>query len=96
MSSVRKGRDIDSALCKKGFHKEIDGRHVLYFLAGSAQIRTMMSHGMLGQTVNVWLISQMAHQLHLSKSQFLDLIDCPLNETGYRAILREQGRGFVQ
>ena len=87
MGSSRKGRDIDSALCKKGFRRDVSGRHIRYFLQGSEEIRTMMSHGMLGQTVDTWFISQMAHQLRLTKKQFLDLIDCTLDEEGYREIL---------
>jgi len=46
---------------------------------------------MLGSTLCAKLISLMARQLHLTKNQFLDLIDCPLDEEGYRAILRKSG-----
>ena len=44
-------------------------------------------------TLSDELISLMSHQLHLTKSQFLDLIDCSLDEAGYREILK--GRGLV-
>ena len=90
MGSSRKGRDIDSSLCKKGFLRDSSGKHVRYFLQGSEEIRTIMSHGMFGETVDAWLISQMARQLRLTKAQFLDLIDCSMDEAAYRAILGEQ------
>ena len=86
MSRVRQGRDIDAALCKKGFRRETDGDHVCYLLTNS-HVRTKVSHGTMGDTIGVNLISRMARQLHLSKAQFLDLIDCTLGEDGYRAIL---------
>ena len=90
MSSVRKGRNIDSALCKKGFQRETDGDHIRYVLSGT-DVKTKVSHGAMGDTIGANLISRMARQLHLTKKQFLALIDCPLNEDGYRAILEELG-----
>lgn len=92
MGSSRSGRDIDSALTKKGFEKAKDGDHVRYYLydrnTGATLAQTKMSHGV--KTVGAPLIAQMARQLHLTKVQFLDLIDCTLDEDGYRDILREQ------
>ena len=90
MGRVRKGRDIDVALRKKGFRREIDGDHFCYFLTGS-KVKTKMNHGMMGHTIGPELLGLMARQLHLIKARFLDLVDCPLDETGYRDILREQG-----
>jgi len=90
MGSNRTGRNIDSALCRKGFRRDISGRHIRYFFRDSKEIRTMMSHGMFGQTIEPWIISQMALQLRLTKLQFLDLIDCTLDEDGYRKILHKK------
>ena len=90
MSSTRKGRDIDAALRKKGFSREVSGDHIYYYF-GSTRVKTKMSHGMMGSSLSVELIGDMARQLRLTKKQFLALIDCPLNETGYRAILEELG-----
>lgn len=89
MGRVRKGRDIDTALCKKGFRREIDGDHFCYFLTGS-KVKTKMSHGMMGHTIGAQLLGLMARQLHLTKALFLDLIDCTLDEAGYRDILNSQ------
>lgn len=90
MGRVRKGRDIDAALCKKGFRREIDGDHFCCFLTGS-KVKTKTSHGMMGHAIGPELLGLMARQLHLTKARFLDLIDCPLDETAYREILRDQG-----
>ena len=88
-SNNRKGRDIDAALRKKGFRCETDGKHVWYNFTGIPKtgIKVMMSHGMRGETIGVDLISRMSRQLHLSKEQFLGLIDCHLDADGYRAII---------
>jgi len=90
MGSTRKGRDIHAALRKKGFQYDSTGDHVYYFF-GETSVRTKMSHGMMGMSVGAPLLSQMARQLHLTNSQFLDLIDCSMDEGGYLAILLEQG-----
>ena len=90
MSKVRKGRVVNAALCKKGFRREVDGDHVCYEFPGS-DVRTKISHGMLGQDIGRELLGLMARQVHLNFSQFLELIDCSLGKEGYRAILSEHG-----
>ena len=91
MGSPRKGRDIDSALRKKGFRYDRSGKHIWYYFRDSngedSNIKVMMSHGMMGHSLSSKLIGDMARQLCLSTRQFLDLIDCSLDEAGYRAIL---------
>ena len=98
MSNSRKGRDIDSALMRKGFEKTKDSDHVRYYFydrqTGATLAQTKISHGMMGVSIGAPLISQMASQLHLTKAQFLDLIDCSLDEAGYREILKGQGFGI--
>ena len=95
MSSVRSGRAIDAALRKKGFRRDLDGKHIWYyfqdFQGEDSSVKIMMSHGVFGETIGASLISQMARQLHLSKTQFLDLIDCSMDEAEYRTVLHEQG-----
>ena len=54
-------------------------------------VRTMLSHGVLGDSIGADLISRMSRQLHLSKEQFLDLIDCHLDADGYQAIVERLG-----
>ena len=94
MSNVRSARDIDKALRKKGFRREMDGKHIHYFFPGAnggkSGIFTSISHGMGSTTIGDTLLGLMTRQLHLTKKQFLDLIDCPISEEDYRTILREQ------
>ena len=93
MSSTRSGRTIDAALRKKGFVRSVDSDHVVYrFFSEFSELlsRTKISHGMMGSTLSVNLISLMARQLRLKKNQFLDLIDCPLDEKGYREIVENK------
>ncbi len=45
----------------------------------------------MGETIGANLLSQMSRQLHLTKAQFLALIDCTLSEEGFRDILKGQG-----
>jgi hypothetical protein len=95
MSSTRSGRAIDAALRKKGFVRSVDSDHVVYRLFSTDEellARTKMSHGMMGSSINASLISVMARQLYLTKDRFLELVDCSLNEEGYRRILEQLER----
>jgi len=87
MGNVRSGRQIDSALCKKGFRRTTIGKHIHYFFGEDSLIVTHMSHGAMSDTIAANLISKMARQLGLTKKQFLALIDCTLDKDGYREIL---------
>jgi hypothetical protein len=87
MGSTRKGRDIDAALRKKGFRRDKTGDHYYYFF-GATRIRTKISHGMLSSSLSAELIGSMSRQLRLTKAHFLDLVDCTLDEEGYRAMLQ--------
>jgi hypothetical protein len=95
MSKTYSGREIDSALVKKGFRREIDGDHIHYCLMSRAgkksTIRTKISHGMMGDSLSADLTAKMARQLHLTKRQFLDFVDCHLSEDHYRKILNTKG-----
>ena len=91
MGSNRKGRDIDAALCKKGFRCANDGKHIRYVLTGHTGVRTMISHGMMGTSLSAKLIGDMARQLRLSKNQFLALIDCTMSADEYREMIETQG-----
>jgi hypothetical protein len=92
VGNVRSGRDIDASLRKKGCRCDVRGKHIWYFFRKSdgsdSRVATVMSHGMMGSTVCADLIGKMARQLRLTKTQFLDLIDCRLSEKDYRQILQ--------
>ena len=88
MGSTRKGRDIDSALRRKGFNRNVSADHIFYHF-GNTKIGTKMSHGMMSSSLGAKLIGEMARQLHLSKTQFLALVDCTMNADEYWAIVGE-------
>jgi len=90
MGNVRKGRDIDVGLCGAGFIREVDGDHIRYVLTGT-DVQTKISHGMKGHDVGRELVGLMARQLHLTKRQFLALIDGEMSEDECREILRNGG-----
>ncbi len=96
MGNARSGRDIDAALRRKGFRRVMDGKHIQYFFqtpdGRDSHIMTFVSHGMMGGSIGAPLISQMARQLRIGKQQFLALIDCTLDETGYREMLQAADR----
>jgi len=79
------------SLTKKGFtdapgdHKFLELHH-----NGKLFIRTKISHGAAHDIGNE-LISKMAHQCKLDKSDFHDLVNCPLSAEDYLALLIRKG-----
>ncbi len=91
--AVRAKRDVESTLLKKGFQRD-HGDHVwfIYYTQEGKKttVRTKTSHGStkdLGDS----LLKEMSRQVRISKSQFLDLIDCPLSQAAYEKLLSEGG-----
>lgn len=85
-------RKIESAISSKGFR--IDNTkhcHFIYYTIDGLRtsVKTHTSHGAKGP-INDFLISQMARQCKLQRSQFVDLVNCPLSREAYERILREQ------
>lgn len=83
---TRKQSEVEAALVRKGF-RESDTHH-RYFIyhteAGlKSKIRTRTSHG--GKELDDWLLAQMAKQCGVSRKDFLDLVDCPLERKVYEA-----------
>lgn len=89
MSSL-KSRKVESSLKKKGFIQQPgDHKYFYYYNNGVlTDVRTKTSH--CGQDINDYLINKMAKQVHLNKSDFMDLINCPLSKEEYAEKLREQ------
>lgn len=78
------------ALLKKGFRKaEGDHHFYLYYYKGKVVAKTKMSHN--DQDIGDHLISKMYKQCKISKREFFDLIECPLDEAGYVELLRQNG-----
>jgi hypothetical protein len=87
----RDQRDVEAALLVKGFRRK-DGNHrfLHYFsLTGlKTQVFTKTSHNMKQISDN--LLSLMARQCRLTNKLFANLLDCPLDQSGYEAELKEQ------
>jgi predicted RNA binding protein YcfA (HicA-like mRNA interferase family) len=78
------------ALLKKGFKKQEGSHHFyLYYHDGKLVAKTMVSHN--DQEIGNKLISKMYKQCCISKDEFLDLVNCPLDQEGYIKILKSNG-----
>jgi hypothetical protein len=90
MGRVFEGRQADAAFRRKGFIRDISGDHFWYLFPNQNGLgiltQTKISHGMMGSTLSASLINKMARQLHLTKNQFLDFIDCRMSEKEYRTL----------
>jgi predicted deacetylase len=81
---------VDRALLGKlGFEKTETHHHVYrLWLDGVLVARTYISHG--GRELSRYHVSQMAKQVHLRTSEFVDAIHCPLSRENYERLLRER------
>ena len=90
----RPTRRIRRALRKKGFRLEQDGKHERYVLVDQdgrdTSVYTVISRGSSYRDYGDKLLSYMASELLLSRSQLLDLIDCPLGYLEYLKLVRQQ------
>ena len=85
---TRAREDIDAALQRKGFTKEAgDHSYYIYWnLAGQKTIKkTKMSHGSSHKTIGDPLLGIMARQVGLTKKNFLEFVDCNLDQAGYES-----------
>ena len=89
----RKARRVESALLAKVFRR-IDSKHRKFFyvttLGSETPIYTLLSQGG-NRDIEDGLLSRMARQCGLSRREFLALIDCPLTQDDYEALLVERG-----
>lgn len=90
----RKRRDIENALKAKGFREEVSHhRYYKYFVDNKfTGAYTYTSTGTKHKEYDDSLLARMVKQLKLnSRQELCDLIDCPMDEEQYRAILHEKG-----
>ncbi len=88
-----KVRKIKNALKKKGFKERRDSDHIYYRLyrdGKRTKTWTRVSHGSGGKEIGNPLLNDMAKQLGITKSEFMDLIECPLSKEGYIEKLDEE------
>ena len=81
--SILKSKDVEKALCKKGFKKSNTDHRVFWFYIDGAKtnIHTKTSHN--NQDIDDYLQSCMARQMQLSKSEFLMFVNCQLSYKKY-------------
>lgn len=81
---MRERIDIEKSLLRKGFVRSGRKRdHDYYFFDHrglTTSLYTKISRGSSYKTYSDSLLAAMAHQLNLSKSQLLRLIDCPMTK----------------
>lgn len=90
--AVLDSKKVLTNLKKKGFidskNHSPDHKYLEYFLNGKYILYTKVSHGGK-EDLRDHLIKQMAEQCKISKDQFLDLVNCPLNKDQYARLLKE-------
>ena len=89
----RSARNVRRGLLRKGFLLS-ESRHQrfrYYRLDGDkTNMVTLMSHGSDGD-IGDRLLAEMARQLHLTRRQFDNLVDCTLSQDDYEAMMRRDG-----
>lgn len=86
----RDRRTVEASLLAKGF--QLDDRHHHYFIYHASDgtrtpVKTKTSHGSGSKTLGEPLLAQMARQCAVTKAQFLDLVDCPMDRDAYERLL---------
>lgn len=89
----RKHRVIRSGLAAKGFEIEENRKHIHFVYVDTdgrtTTAHTMMSHAASGEDIGDNLLSKMGQQVRLPKrSDFLDLVDCPMSREDFDARVR--------
>ncbi len=90
----RDKKKVESGLTNKGFRqKEGDHHFFIYWtLDGkTSSIRTKTSHTPKMKEISDGLLGQMAKQCKLNKQDYLDLVDCPMDQKIYEQKLEEMG-----
>ena len=89
--SARATRVIRGALLKKGF-ESYETHHEMFFFCVDGKrtaVRTRLSQG--NKECGSSLLGAMARQCRLSRSQFEELVDCPMSVEDYTNLLRSAG-----
>ncbi|MBC7541296.1 MAG: hypothetical protein H7338_01045 [Candidatus Sericytochromatia bacterium] len=87
--------DIAAALQRKGFAADNrDHLYLIYHTRGGKKspVKTKLSHTPKMKVVPDALLARMARQCQVTKAQFLELVDCTLDQAGYELLLIERGQ----
>lgn len=85
---------VESGLLSKGFQESQNDHHYFIYFTKEGKkttAKTKTSHTKKMKDIPENLLGQMAKQCHLTKSKFLELVDCPLSQDKYEDILQQQG-----
>jgi len=82
---------MQAALMGKGFRpREGDHRYMHLYVEGKkTSVRTKFSHA--AEVYGDNLLAQLRRQLRLNRTQFDELMECPMGEAEYAEALRQQG-----
>jgi hypothetical protein len=84
---------VESALKSKGFEQIEGDHHFFVYLTVDGRkttAKTKTSHTPKMKDIPDTLLGLMAKQCHLTKNEFLKLVDCTLSREGYEEILRSK------
>jgi CRISPR-associated protein Cas8b1/Cst1 subtype I-B len=84
---------IRGKLIKTGFREKI-AKHDYYYLylnGKKSSIFTFLSQGSGYREISDELVSAIAHQIRLTKKEFLDFVKCTLTPEKYFELLRQRG-----
>jgi hypothetical protein len=93
---VFKAKDVSDSLCEKGFQEDSGRDHKYYFFyhdGKKSSIKTKISHG--AREIDDYLCSAMSKQLNLTRAQFRDLVECPLEAEEYLRLMIDTGHLIV-
>jgi hypothetical protein len=89
----RAKRVVEASLLAKGFQRaNTHHRYFVYYTVGGIKtaVRTYTSQG--AGEIDDYLLGQMSKQCKITKADFLQLVDCPLSQAGYEALLQQSGQ----
>ena len=90
---VHSRREVEAGLENKGFKKSnASHRYFIYYtkFGKKTAVRTMTSHGSGSKDISSELMSRMARQCKISKTDFADLVTCPLSRNEYEQKLYQR------
>ena len=91
MTSLRV-REIHASLVRKGFRCEVGTNHQKYHFVCEGKdtgVVTLLSRSF--DEYSDSLLTRLAKQVRLSRSEFMDLVSCALGPDAYLQLLKERG-----
>ena len=90
----RNRKSVEAALEAKGFTRVEGDHHYFVYVTTDgrkSRARTKTSHSPKVRDIADNLLGQMARQCLLTKPEFLNLVDCPMDRASYEGRLAELG-----